>query len=268
MPPSGRRDTGDWFPSDEIDRLPRQHLAREEFDSFLEVMFRNVAVRPKPVTLREGASVVRYLRATAWSSPGGLPREAVERLADAVTKMVLKAAPIRMAAKEQAIRFLTRHAETLLFHPQLRATLKFLRESPELDKDVDFFPKLKLASRERAVFGPGTLRLDDDLSERIYAAYHALRREKFHGASGLVAQALNRRGILAAKHSSKTIREWGAAEVSARTKHYEKLLKRDHHVTGKALASLRDALVDQWINFVKSQDVVVNTEVLGIRAPQ
>jgi len=57
------------------------------------------------VTLGEGARVVRYLKAQA-QSVSGAEREALVRLADAVGRMVLQAAPIEMASKRQAVLFL------------------------------------------------------------------------------------------------------------------------------------------------------------------
>lgn len=257
MPPDDPN-AAPWIRSDQIPKLVRQDLTPEEAEPFLAAMFANLAVTPKSVTLREGASVVRYLRATALSSEAGKERDALERHTEAVLQAVIRFARIKMATKKQAMRFLERHAEAYFYHPQFQATLEFLRSSTGPKPGVDFFPLPKLASRERVTFGSGP-RVADDLSERIYAAYHALKRAKFHGARRLVAEALNRSNAKLA-HRNIEKKEWGPDEVIERVKQYEKRLKRNLRGTRpESLLLARGALVDQWISFARSQ--------MGTRTP-
>src|ERR1035441_4488693 len=41
--------------------IPRQHLHESEVEAFLEFLFGDIAERPEELTVREAASVVRYL---------------------------------------------------------------------------------------------------------------------------------------------------------------------------------------------------------------
>ena len=249
MPPDDKNpSTG--IRGDRIPKAARQNLPPEGVGVFLDAIFANVAVKPKPVTLGEGARVVRYLKATAWSSRGP-ERQALERLAESVAQTVFKFAPIGMASKDQALRFLERHAETYLSHPQLDATLDFVRRSPGPQAGVDFFPQPKLASSRNAVFGSGTPRIGDDLSERIYAAYHALRRARVHGARTLVAEALNRHGIRSSFLDDRR-KAWGPDEVWERVKQYGIRLKRNHRLARPNGASHQsDFVVDKWISSLR-----------------
>ncbi len=196
---------------------------------------------------------MRYLKATALSCAAGKERAALEGHAEAAWKAVIKFARIKMASKQQAIRFLERYADNYLFHPKLGDTLKFLRESPGPKPDVDFFPQPRLASRQRAVLGPMGTRVADDLSERIYAAYHALRQAGCHGARSLVADALNHPNS-GLTHRTGGKKDWGSAEVNDRLKQYEARLKRNlRDPRPKSLLLARAALLHQWISFARSQ---------------
>ena len=249
MPPDDPS-TAEWSLSDQIPKLPRQSLAREEVEAFLQLMFTDVAVKPNPMTIAEGARVVRYLLAAA-QTVAGPERATIVRLADSVGRTLFHAAPIKMAPKDDAVLFLERYAATYPLHPELQPVIELVGRLEEPPAGKDYFPQPALASKIRAVFGPGTPRLPNDLSERIYASYHALKRTGRHAARGLVAKALNQSGIQTGSLGSN--REWGSAEVWERVKQYETRLKRDHRVTGDALRSLRDGIVDQWIHFARFQ---------------
>lgn len=138
-----------------------------------------------------------------------------------------------------------------MIDPRFELTIELVRKLEEPDPDAEYFSQPKLASRTRAVVGPGTPRLADDLSERIYASYHALRRARCHGARSVVAQALNRRGIKTG--SREADKEWGAEEVWDRVKRYENRLKDKFKFTGERLESARGAIVDRWIFFARIQ---------------
>ena len=64
----------------------------------------------------------------------------------------------------------------------------------------------------------------DDLSERIYAAYHGLRRAGIRGARTRIAAALSAAGWRIAIRS-ETDSRWGPYEVYERVKQYEGGLK-------------------------------------------
>jgi hypothetical protein len=65
--------------------------------------------------------------------------------------------------------------------------------------------------------GPGRRNFGDDVTERIYAAYWALRLEKAATARGLVAEALTRHHIPRRRRDA----EWTGYDVADRLKQYE-----------------------------------------------
>ena len=50
-------------------KLPRQTLAVNEADAFLEFMFSDIARKPEPLLLQEGAAVAHYLLALSREIP-------------------------------------------------------------------------------------------------------------------------------------------------------------------------------------------------------
>jgi hypothetical protein len=70
-----------WIRVDQFNRQQPQKLNEDEIDDYLNWQFRDLAKKPKPMTLKETASVVRFLR---WLSHQGVPREILRRGAGAV----------------------------------------------------------------------------------------------------------------------------------------------------------------------------------------
>src|SRR5437868_10992458 len=77
MPPSGKRSN----PYGDLQMSTATIIRADDVEAFLEFLFGNVALPPKEVTLRETASVVRYLRMVAQA---GVPRYTCEQGPNAV----------------------------------------------------------------------------------------------------------------------------------------------------------------------------------------
>lgn len=236
-----------WMEAADLPRLARQRLAPDRVQKFLSDLFGAVATKPTEMRLREGAAVARYLKAVALSSRPENGRLVLMALAETVGRQVLDVAPIKMATQQKTLRFLERHSGTYFNHPQLRSAIQLIRGFAGINPDSDFFPQTKLASRTTAVQGRGGQRIGNDLSERIYAAYYALRRTRVRGARGLVADALNQK-LHRTRPRSPASSEWTGAEVYERVKQYEKHLRKHHQCdAARDLRLVRDALVNKWI---------------------
>lgn len=197
MPTSDREDG--WIHSNLL-QVPARELQPEQVQRFLAYLFASVASKPKPILLREGTAVARYLATQAFavrSGPSG-SRSRSQQL-DRLTKMiwgtVFAVAPIEAASHDQAIRFFRRHADTYLAGYDINEIIKNLDSIPPMEGPRLHFRPPNLMSRQMSVSGEGNPHLLDDLSERIYAGYQALRRYGIRNAGGLVADALNLRGI-------------------------------------------------------------------------
>jgi hypothetical protein len=210
---------------------------------FLEFAFRNVATRPEPLRLIETSRVVHFLLLLAQF---GVPREIVGKGKQAVEdygrETEYEAKTGRPMRKDRQIRVQTERLALRIWHELLsyidgeitpKAALAFLRkhagthlaDSPDIDAALRLTEEFELpagtprdlgrphlvSARSRA-FGQVNPRLQNDLSERIYAAYHALRRSKVQRVSHLIAEALNRAGV----------RELTCSEVHDRLKVYER----------------------------------------------
>ena len=193
-------------------------LDQSEVDDFLRFLFKDVAGRPEPLLLRETAAVVRYLRLLALK---GLPRTVVakgpkaveqyeetpayrknsdarrvlEQMASAIWGNLSQFGQIEPCSPGKAIRFLRRHAGTYLAGKPLRLprVLKLVQElevTPKKPGEPKPFAPPLIVSRSRSAHGTGNSRLQDDLSERIYVALHALKRSSVKSPQNRIADAL------------------------------------------------------------------------------
>lgn len=129
IPPSEPKPTDVWIESNYLPRVPRQDLLPEEAEAFLEYLLSEVVRRPRPLRLRQGARVARYLDALAWETEPGAIRQLLERLRDGIWGTLLQLAPLELSSKPEAIAFLERHAETYLAGLNVEAALQRVRES-------------------------------------------------------------------------------------------------------------------------------------------
>jgi len=269
--------------------IPRQHLDASEVDAFLEFLFADVAQRPRPLRLREAAAVVRYLRLlTQFGVPSEVAtrgelaiRQYRESVPDEDKKSLWSAAKvaeiiwgdlrdhgmISPSDRTTALRFLETHAESCAWF-YAEGALRFVKEfdvPPESQNLVERFVRPpKLRSRGMSASGNDNPHLQDDLSERISAAYQALQRASVPKSRDRIAKALTSAGIQATRRRTEQQTEWGWQHVHERIKQYErterKRIREVLQVKGpvlnadvlKALQPWRYRLADKWIMAYRS----------------
>ena len=236
MPPS---DEEGWILSSELPRVPHQTLERDEVDAFLDFLFSDVARKPPEIRLQEGAAVARYLVALAWRLQPGDDRHLLDRLGDVIWGTIFQVAPFQISKKHQVITFLKQHASSYLNSSDVDSAIACVRDNPRPQRPDELFRPERLRSRRLAVGGATDARLQDDLTERITAAYYALRQAQIYDARGKIAQALNRHGLRTqARRSVST--KWESAQVYERVKQLESRFKKS-----QAGAPSRDEM-NQW----------------------
>ena len=227
----------------------RADLAADQADAFLNYLFSTVARRPKPLRLREGAGVARYLKTLALEMEGGEVRKQLERLAEAIWDMLFQFAPIQLSDKQTVIGFLEKHRSTYLAGLDqvfgLDGAFQQVRDATPPSR-ADQFPAPQLQSVNLSVHGLGRLHADDDLTERIYAGYHALRRAGLRNVRGRIAAALNRHK-LRIRTRGRTSTKWGSDEVYERVKQYDSRLKKQVRTAGP-WDSLAGLVVAKWVS--------------------
>ncbi len=258
MPPSNES-KGGWIRGDQL-ILPRQVLSPEQVAPFLDHLFREIARKPKRLKLKETARVARYLKAVAVEAPGSRERDVVNHLADVIWLTMLDSGQIELAQKQEAIEFLKDHAQTYLASFDVERIVAFLENRREPSRHAEFFQPPKLLGKERSASGGGPAQLRDDLTERIYVAYHALRRTGIRDARGRIAAVLNQLGY--ATHARPaTLRAWSSAEVIERVRQFEDRIVRRHRLGNRndlkeELLKRRRSIVDSWIHGFHSAEMV------------
>jgi hypothetical protein len=249
MPPS---DQAHWMHSDQL-ILPKQSLSKEEAEPFLSHVFGQLARKPRRLKLTETARVARYLKAIAAEMPGSLQRVVLDRLAEMIWLTVLEVGRIEIATKPEAIRFLQEHAHTYLSSFDVKEIVEQVDQHDEPSRHREVFRPPNLMGEGRSVQGGGPARLRDDLTERIYVAYYALRRAGIRNARSHIAAVLNQRGLRTQARSDK-MQTWGSPEVIERVQQFEdgivrrqRLARFDGVERIKEIARLRNMLVDSWI---------------------
>jgi hypothetical protein len=246
MPRSEDQSWQHWIRSEQLPRCPRQELKASEADAFLEYLFCAVARRPKAISLGEGAGVARHLQALAWEAPPGKIQRFLDYLSQMVWKTVFQVAPIEMAGAEGTLEFLEKHRGTYLGTIDavfgLEDVLQYIRDAKAVGP---WPPPPNLLGPHLSAQGRGNPQLSDDLSERIYAGYHALRRIPIHGASTRIAKVLNGKGLRVRVRRS-SISTWSPYEVSARVKQYAQR-QRPPAAGREDVKKWRNGLVDCWI---------------------
>ena len=249
MPPS---DQAGWIHSDQL-ILPRQPLSKEQAEPFLSYVFGQLARKPRRLKLTETARVARYLKAIAAELPGSPQRVMLDRLAEMIWLTFLEVGRIEIGTKPEAIRFLQEHAHTYLSSLDVKGIVEQVDQRDEPSRHREFFRPPNLMGEGRSGPGGGPARLQDDLTERIYVAYYALRRASIRNARGRIAAVLNQLGIRTQARSD-TAQTWGSPEVIERVHQFEdgivrreRLARFDGVERIKKIARLRNMLVDGWI---------------------
>src|SRR5258708_326005 len=240
-----------WIHSDQL-ILPKQNLSLNDVPGFLDYLFHDVATKPRQLGLRETASVARYLMALANAMLGGDERVLLESLAKMIWLTLLDCGRIRIADKQQVIDFLGAHRKTYLNSFDVEHLVQFVQGLGEPIGQGHSFRPPRLMGTQRSVQGGGKAQLQDDLTERIYAAYYGLQRAGARNVRGEIAKALNRAG-LKTRAKPGTDSAWGSAEVIERIRQFEDRLVRRNRLNRRPdrlqqIERLRDMLVDSWIH--------------------
>ena len=212
-------DQAGWIHSDQL-ILPRQSLSKEQAEPFLSYVFGQLARKPRRLKLTETARVARYLKALAAEMPGSPERAALDRLAEVIWLALLEFGRIEIATKPEAIRLLQEHAYTYLSSLDVKGIVEQVDKRDEPSRYREFFQPANLMGEGRSVQGGDPARLRNDLTERIYAAYYALRRASIRNARGRIAAVLNQLGIRTQARSD-TAQTWGSPEVIERVHQFE-----------------------------------------------
>jgi hypothetical protein len=263
-----------WIHSDQIPKAPKGFLDDHEVDVFLEFLFAHIATRPVKLTLRESAAVARYIEwlalqgvRTTVASEGPIERKYsgarrtekerrlrnnLDRLSRIIWGLLRQHGQFSASSREEASRFLKRHSATYFKNADVKSALSFL-QAFELPRDApNPFKPSGLVSDHMSGPIDGTY-FFDDLSERIYAAYHGLKRAGVRWPGPRVAQALDRAAVVPTRRRQGAHSGWVPQDVNERVKEYDKRLRTKALRTrkgraGEVLASAwRDQLLDKWI---------------------
>jgi len=269
-----------WIRGDQLAAISRQHLEASEVDPFLAFLFGDIAERPGRLTLREAARVVRYLRLLALF---GVPNEVgnggqdeiakylvsqsdeerrsrliAEKAAEIIWGAVWNFGSIAQSGKAGALQFLRTHSKAYL-SIYGEPVLKFVEDFALPPGMEDSFRPPNLHSRSMSVQGVGNPYLQNDLSERIYAAHHALSRENVEKSRARIAAALEVANVAPNRRKDPNV-EWGDEDVNSRIKQYDTKLRkklreglepRGEMTTQRfdgLLQNSREQLADKWIS--------------------
>jgi hypothetical protein len=202
----------------------------------MEFLFVTIARKPKAVPFRKGAAVARYLDNLIYQLPPGKERQLISRLAKAVWGQVFQFAKFKMSKRIETIQFLEAFSQTHLSMFDTATAINTVRSS---SAPPDYRPRPILRSPNLGIATDRRLR--DDLTERICAAYWALRLARIPNARRQVAEALTRRGIPTRSRTGDL--SWTGFEVTERVKQYEAQVLARLSPDRKAA---RRALVEKW----------------------
>jgi hypothetical protein len=198
----------------------------------LDFLFMTLARRIPSIRLGEGAAEARYLENLSGQAEPKDQRKLLRKLSLSIWGAVLQRAKFKAADKEKVIEFLPalmlRRSSKQSGHPHHRRSFVHL-------------PTLRGPSMT-VTLGKGTPRLVNDLSERIYAGYWALRFTGIGGAHQHVADPLNRHHI-PCRSQAGTRNPRTGYEVAERLKAYE---KRGLTKPGGDRNAGRRWLVEKW----------------------
>jgi hypothetical protein len=258
---------------------PPETLGKDETQEFLNRLFQNIARKPSPLGLREGAKVARFLRVLSLDAVPKIAeaptsrrdsleraddererRLMVDKLGQLVFDTVCQWGEFPHGTKAQAMRFLRRHARTY-FCPRfpgdtrLERVLAFI-DAHELAKDAPrrFKPPFLIGPQLNAQ-GQGPYRLEDDVSERIFAAYHALGSRNRQRVE-LIRRALEEAEV--ARKRDKGSTKWSDADVRDRVRSYDRQLRSKRHYVRQ-----KDEKVHQWVSGFHFAKSVVSGEIAG-----
>jgi len=279
MPQRGETDPDGSMHSDHLASRPSK-LPEEDIQPFLENLLTDIARRPERMKVRETAGVVRFLRLLAQLGvPADLAgsdgkaiaqyrreeppesrkaRSRVDNLAVTIWNVLLQTGDLPTAKAHTAIGFLKRNRETFLGHFDVEEAIEVIRSLRVPATAEDPFQPPHLISRTTTSTGEGNPHLGSDLTEKIYIAYHFLKRHNVQGAQGRIATTLDDLSV----PQERTDRGWNYADVNERVKqHRKRLRERLRGPTEEAVRKWTDYLVDlQITSFLGQRDVARRNE--------
>jgi hypothetical protein len=272
VPESGRGD---------VEQPARVTLDTSEIDDFLRFVLFDIARRPKALKIRECIRVARYLD---WLVKCGVPKEVLrsgpkaveahrrraqsaeerdkqwcaEEIADLLWGRVRRLDAHQAASNQEALSFLEVHADTHFANPFIGRAIDLVQDFDVPAEELRPAAKPNLTSRSRAGFGTDP-HLQDDLSERLFAADHALKRMGLRRTRKMIAAVLNEGKIQSSRRLKRDAaeQEWLPEEVHERVKAFEKRIKQrlSRVPAGRSLNDLvreaRDGMADKWIGEYK-----------------
>jgi hypothetical protein len=158
-------------------------------------------------------------------------------LSRAIWGTVFQFSRFQTAAKDETLQLLRELSQTHLATLDVNGAIQTVNShsAPARHK----VPRVLRSPAQGITLGPGSPRLRDDLTERIYAGYWALRLARVHGAADRVAKALNRHRI--PMHTRAGNGLWSSYEIRDRLKQFEA-----RHNVGRDLKTMRTELVTHW----------------------
>jgi len=170
-------------------------------------------------------------------------------VAKAVWGFLLQYGQFKMSSRAAALRFMRRHSDTYLANPYLEQALMFI-ETHDIPRHAPLlFRPAALRSGHMSVQSDGD-RGADDLSDRIFAAYYALRRAGVQRRSSRIAA-----GLTASKVGASVGMHWVYADVNDRIKAHTRSQRRQlgkHARSDQDVDSLFEqhkvSRVDFWIS--------------------
>ena len=238
-----------WISSEQLPKLKERKLDPSQADEFLRFLFSTVARRTGEIRLRDGAAVTQYLRELAWKLDPGPDREHFDRLARQVWQTTLRVAAIKPSGKQKAARFLRLHHGTHFRKSVVDRALELLEKVDVPDEEIEAAAKPSeaiLVSERVSIQGKALDHLQDDLSERIYAGYHALRLAGIRGARNRVAEAVKAQGLTRKVPKGKSA-AWDAASVADRVKQFRNVVKRRFVPEEDQVDEGRNMVVWKWL---------------------
>lgn len=235
--------------SEHLPKPKERTLDPSQADEFLRFLFSTVARRAGVIRLHEGAAVAQYLKELAWRLPAGAGRTHFDRLSRQVWRTTLRVAAIKPSGKQKAARFLRRHHGTHFRGSVVDRTLELLEQVDVPDEEIEAAARsseASLVSERMSIQGKAFDHLHDDLSERIYAGYHALRLAGIPGARGRVMQALKAQRLTRKVPKGKST-TWDGAAVADRVKQYRDVVARRFGRTKDQVDQGRNVVVWKWL---------------------
>jgi hypothetical protein len=255
-------------------------IETSEAEAILQFLFENVGHRPKKLTLDETASVVRYLKQLADtgrkcdSSTAERPeipdaqelktRSIVLALAQTIWGDLFQFGFFEPSSKATALNFLKHHRETYLANSNLETVLPLLEDFESRPATDELAIRPAFMSRSVQIQAKVSPSLQSDLSERVFAAYHLLK--KIPKRAAVIAKALNRYRIARGKTKGTNVNDgdpWDELAVIERKNRFERLnLKFRTNMNRLKAAQIRrafrDGLVEKWTIIFRQYQSLTN----------